>query len=261
MAITLASWNVNSIKARLPIVQDWVAENQPDIVGFQEIKCVEENFPALEFQSLDYRVEAVGQKSYNGVAILSRRPFEVTARALPGDPDDAEARYIEIEIEGSDRPFRVGNLYLPNGNGGTEKYTKKITWMKRLRDHAAELSEADIDFALIGDYNVIPEPEDCYDPADWQDDALFRLDTRLEFQGLVNLGLTDAFRALQPTEEGAFTFWDYQAGRWQRDEGIRIDHILLSPTLADRLDRCWIDRQPRGREKASDHTPILCRLS
>lgn len=252
----LASWNVNSVKARLPNILSWLEREQPDIVGLQELKCLEDSFPALDFRSAGYETAAVGQKSYNGVALLAKSAIKVTERALPGNDDDAEARYIEADIDG----LRIGNLYLPNGNGAAERFSYKIDWMRRLRAHAAALFDAEIPFALIGDYNVIPEEEDCYDPGAWRDDALFQPEARQEFQGLLNLGLTDAFRTLH-SGEGHYTFWDYQGGMWQRDEGIRIDHIVLSPELADRLTGCRIDRTPRGQEKASDHTPILCSLA
>lgn len=252
----VASWNVNSVNARLPNILEWLETAQPDIVGLQELKCQEANFPALDFRSAGYESAIVGQKSYNGVALLARQNIEVVEGALPGDKADAEARYIEANIGG----LRIGNLYLPNGNGAAQRFDYKIAWMQRLREHAAALIDSEVPFLLMGDYNAIPEDADCYDPAAWADDALFQPKTRQEFQGLLNLGLTDAFRALH-AGEGHYTFWDYQGGMWQRDEGIRIDHILLCPELADRLTDCRIDRGPRGREKASDHTPILCTLA
>lgn len=255
---TVASWNVNSVKARLPLVLNWLAEVQPDIVVLQELKCQTPDFPLLEFQNIGYDGVVVGQKSWNGVAILSKHPVTEVLTALPGDADDATARYAEVDVLG----LRIGGLYLPNGNPvGTEKYPIKLAWMARLQARTEQLLSEDRPFLLTGDFNVIPEPEDCYSPPAWADDALFRPETRAAWRRLMNLGLTDAYRALHPDTPKAWTFWDYTAGRWQRDQGIRIDHILLSPPLADRLEACWIDRAPRGLEKASDHTPILARLA
>ncbi len=255
---TIASWNVNSIKARLPNVLDWLQSAAPDIVLLQEIKCVDANFPRTEIEDLGYNVETYGQKSYNGVAILSKRPIEVVRRGLPGADDDEQARYLEAEIE----DLRVASIYLPNGNPvDSEKYPYKLRWLKRLQHHAADLLEEECSLVLGGDYNVIPEPRDCYDPADWEDDALFKLETREAFRSFAHQGLYDAFRISEPDTEGAYTFWDYQGGRWQRGEGIRIDHLMLSPQAADRLDLAWIDKDPRAQPKASDHTPILAKLS
>ncbi len=254
----IASWNVNSVKARLPNVLEWLKQAQPDIVLLQEIKCVDENFPRLEIEDLGYNVETHGQKSYNGVAILSKMPIEVVCRGLPGNDEDEQARYIEAEIE----DLRVASIYLPNGNPvDTEKYDYKLAWMKRLRAHAEARLEEEPTLVLGGDYNVIPEARDCYDPEAWIYDALFKLETRAEFRAIVNLGLYDAFRIAEPEAEDAYTFWDYQGGRWQRDEGIRIDHFLLSPQAVDRLDTCWIDKDARSKPKASDHTPICVKLT
>lgn len=255
----VASWNVNSVKARLPLVLNWLQEAQPDIVVLQELKCETQNFPRLEFQSIGYDGLVIGQKSWNGVAILAKgAPVETVLEALPGDEDDAAARYGEVIVHG----LRIGGLYLPNGNPvASEKYPYKLRWMARLEARAKALLEAGEPFLLTGDFNVIPEPEDCYSPEAWAEDALFRPDTRQAWRQLMNLGLTDAFRSLHPDMPKPWTFWDYTAGRWPRDQGIRIDHILLSPALADRLEACWIDRTPRALEKASDHTPVLARLS
>ncbi|MGP1396618.1 MAG: exodeoxyribonuclease III [Inquilinaceae bacterium] len=254
--LTIATWNVNSVKARLPNVLDWLREAAPDVVLLQELKCETAAFPGLEFEALGYNIALSGQKSYNGVALLSKRPLDDVAIGLPGDPDDTQARYIEATVG----DLRVGSLYLPNGNPpDTEKYTYKLKWMARLEDHASALLATEQPFALGGDYNVIPAAEDCYDPAAWRGDALYLPETRRAFRTLVNLGLTDAYRALH-TEPGAYTFWDYQGGAWPADKGIRIDHFLLSPQAADRLTACTIDRAPRDRPKASDHTPVLCTL-
>lgn len=258
----IATWNVNSVKARLPNVTGWLDANRPDVVLLQEIKCETAAFPLEAFEALGYGAAVVGQKAYNGVALLARRPLEIAdvITALPGDPDDPQARYVEATVAG----LRVASLYLPNGNPvGSEKYPYKLRWMDRLRAHAAALLATEVPFALGGDYNIIPEPEDVYAPHDWLEDALFRLESRSRWRALLALGLTEAYRALHPHRPGAppaYTFWDYQAGAWPRNQGLRIDHFLLSPQAADRLAGCVIDREPRGREKASDHTPVVLEL-
>ena len=249
----IGTWNVNSVKARLPIVLDWLATNRADVLLLQEIKTPE--FPELEFSSLGYRIEFVGQKSYNGVAILSLHPIEDVLRALPGDTDDAHARYIEATVQG----VRVASIYLPNGNPvDSDKFSYKLGWMARLDSHMRNLLAVEMPTVLGGDYNVIPEPLDCYNPKVWEGDALFRPETRSAFRAWQHMGYTDAFRALH-TEAHRYTFWDY-FGNWERDQGIRIDHFLLSPQAADRLVDCTIDRDPRGREKPSDHTPVIVTL-
>lgn len=257
MGIRIATWNVNSVRARLPNVLDWLRAESPDIVLLQEIKCQDDDFPALEIQSCGYSSVVCGQKSYNGVAILSRHPIGDIRRALPGDESDAQARYVEASILG----LRVASIYLPNGNPAPgDKYDYKLAWMRRLLSHAGHLLQTEQPLVLAGDYNVCPTDDDVYDPVNWRDDALCRPESRALFRALLNLGLTEAFRALHP-EKGRYTFWDYQAGAWQRDEGLRIDHLLLSPQAADRLLACEIDRRPRGRDKASDHTPIWVELA
>lgn len=254
----IATWNVNSVKARLANVTGWIAEARPEIVLLQEIKCETHTFPRAAFEELGYHVAVVGQKSYNGVALLSTLPASDVLDRLPGEPEDPQARYVEATVG----DLRVASLYLPNGNPvGTEKYPYKLRWMDRLHERARALLAEEVPFVLGGDYNVIPAPEDVYDPVGWTEDALFRLDTRRQFRKLLNLGLTEAFRALHPQERHAYTFWDYQAGAWPRDNGLRIDHFLLSPGAADRLVSCTIDRGPRGREKASDHTPVIVELA
>lgn len=258
---TIATWNVNSIKARLENVKDWLGKNQPDIALLQEIKCVEENFPAAEFEALGYHSIAVGQKSYNGVALLSKQPAEDVITTLPGTladgAEDEQARYVEARVG----DIRVASIYLPNGNPvDSEKYPYKLSWMDRLREHAKGLLEAEEVAVLGGDYNVIPAAKDCYDPAAWADDALFKLETRSKFREILNLGYTEAFRALSD-ETHAYSFWDYQRRGWELDNGIRIDHFLLTPKAADRLEACRIDREARGRDKASDHTPVVVTLA
>lgn len=254
----LACWNVNSIKARLPNLLLWLEGFAPDVVMLQELKCQAEAFPRMEIEAAGYHAAVVGQKSYNGVALLSRAPLEEVIEVLPGgDGGEEQARYVEATTSG----LRVASIYLPNGNPAPgEKFDYKLAWMARLRDHAAALLASEQPVVLGGDWNVIPEPIDCHDPAAWKDDALFRPESRAAFRRILNLGYTDAFRTLHPGTAHAYTFWDYQAGAWQRDAGIRIDHLLLSPQAADRLEEAGIDREPRGREKASDHTPAWCRL-
>ena len=252
----IATWNVNSAKARLPVVTDWLRAVSPDVALLQEIKCETDAFPRAVFEDLGYNVVAVGQKAYNGVALLSKQPAENLLTRLPGGPEDEQARYVEATVAG----VRVACLYLPNGNPvGTEKYDYKLRWMDRLIAHARTVLATEVPFVLGGDYNIIPEPRDVYDPVGWQSDALFRPESRRKFRELVNLGLTDAYRALHDDAK-AYTFWDYQAGSWPRDLGLRIDHFLLSPQAADRLVDCTIDRRPRGAEKASDHTPVVLDL-
>lgn len=256
-ALRIASWNVNSINARLDNVLAWLRTAAPDVALLQEIKCQDEAFPRRELEALSYQVATHGQKAYNGVAILSRAPIAVIRRGLPGDDADVQARYLEADTAG----LRVAALYLPNGNPiGTEKFTYKLAWMERLRRHAAELLEDDGPVVLGGDYNVIPEPLDCHDPNAWLGDALFQPEVRRAFRALLHLGLTDAFRALHPGTAGAYTFWDYQGGAWPLDHGIRIDHLLLSPAAADRLRAASLDRAPRGAPKASDHAPAIAEL-
>lgn len=259
--LKIATWNVNSIKARLPNVLEWVRAAKPDVLLLQEIKTADDGFPSLEFEDLGYNVAVCGQKTYNGVAILSKSPMEVDCRALPGGTGDDQARYLEAFTAGA----RVASIYVPNGNpaeegsGLSDKMRYKIAWLDRLRDHATKLLADEEAFVLGGDYNVIPEAGDVYDPDGWRSDALYRLETRQAFRRLMHLGLTDAFRA-KHAEIGRYTWWDYRSGAWAKDHGARIDHLLLSPQAADRLIDCDIDRKPRGKDKASDHTPVWCTL-
>lgn len=252
----IASWNVNSIKVRLPHLCDWLKEAAPDVVLLQETKVTDEQFPALEIEDLGYNIAVSGQKTYNGVAVLSKRPLEVEHRALPGDPGDEQARYLEAVTDG----VRVISVYVPNGNPvDSEKYPYKLAWLERLRKRVIDLLATEDAFVIGGDYNVAPTDGDAYDPAGWAGDALCRPETRAAFRRLVHLGLTDAFRARHP-EPGRYSWWDYRGGAWQRDHGLRIDHLLLSPQAADRLEDADIDKTPRAREKASDHTPVWCTL-
>lgn len=256
----IASFNVNSLKARLPNLLQWLKEAEPDVVCLQETKSTDETFPRMEIEDLGYNLAIHGQKTYNGVAILSRAPLETVQIGLPGDDGDDHARYIEAIVSAGDSVLRVASIYLPNGNPvGTEKFTYKLAWMDRLTAHAKELLKYEEPLALLGDYNVIPTADDVYDARAWEGDALFQPSSRGKLRELLNLGFTDAFRACH-TEPHRYTFWDYQAGAWQKDHGIRIDHILLSPQATDRLRGCDIDRMVRAREKPSDHVPIWAEL-
>jgi exodeoxyribonuclease III len=258
----IATWNINGVKARLEGAITWLKETSPDIACFQEIKSVTEAFPSSAFEELGYNVAVHGQKGFNGVAILSRMAFdEVAVRGLPGDEADLHARYIEVVVPRPGGIFRIGNLYLPNGNPiDTEKFPYKLAWMQRLRAHAAELLKLEEPFLLMGDFNVIPDPVDAKNPQAWAGDALFQPETRAAYRSLLNLGLVDTVRACHP-QAGLYTFWDYQAGAWQKDHGIRIDHILASPQAADRLAGAGIDKFTRGWEKPSDHVPVWVKLS
>jgi exodeoxyribonuclease-3 len=254
----IATWNVNSLKARLPNVLGWLDEAKPDVVCLQEIKCQTPDFPYIELQSAGWQVAVHGQKSYNGVAILSRKPLEDIRIGFDGDLPEAQSRYIEATVEG----LRIASIYLPNGNPvGTEKYPYKLGWMDGLRRHAESLLATEQPFVLAGDYNICPTDDDVYDPVGWREDALCRPESRAKFHALLNLGLTEAFRLFHPDEPHRYSFWDYQQGRWFRDEGLRIDHFLLSPQASDRCTGCDIDKAPRGQEKASDHTPVWCDIA
>ncbi len=257
----IASWNVNSVKVRLPHLLDYLKSAQPDVLCLQEIKCPAEDFPQLEVQALGYRIEALGQRAYNGVALVSKEPARDIVFGLPEAGSDDQARYIEASFTGAGGEVRVASLYLPNGNPiGTDKFTYKLAWMERLHGHAQALLRREIPFVLAGDYNVCPADEDVYDPLAFRDDALCQMESRARFRALLYLGLIDSYRAFH-REPHRYTFWDYQAGRWNRDEGLRIDHLLLSPHAADRVAACEIDKSPRGKDRASDHTPIWCELA
>jgi exodeoxyribonuclease-3 len=257
----IATWNINGVKARIETAKTWLAAAEPDIACFQEIKCLDENFPAQAFEDLGYNVAVHGQKGFNGVALLSKLPFDEVSAGLAGDDDDTQARYLEAVVSVPSGVLRLVNIYLPNGNPvGTEKFDYKLAWMSRLRERLKTLLLFEEPLVVAGDFNVIPAPEDVYDPAAWMDDALFRPETRAQFQALLNLGLTDAFRACHD-EPNRYSFWDYQAGAWPKNRGLRIDHLLLSPQAADRLAACEIDPAPRGWEKPSDHVPVWLKLN
>jgi len=254
--VKVASWNVNSVKARLPNLLRWLDEATPDVVLLQEIKCLEEAFPQNEIEDKGYNLAIRGQKTYNGVAILSKMPISVEETDLPGNPHDEQARYIEAFT--GDTTY--ASIYLPNGNPtDSPKYPYKLEFMERLYDHIKGLLSNNESFVFGGDYNVIPEDRDCYDPEKWIGDALFLPETHAAWRKILYLGLTDAFRAID-NSNGKYTFWDYQGGAWNKDNGIRIDHLLLSPHAVDRLQSVGIDKNTRGWERPSDHTPIWCEL-
>lgn len=251
----IASWNVNSIKTRIAHVVKFLETRKPDILILQELKGIE--CPETEFRALGYECKTVGQKAYNGVGIFSKQPINTILEKLPGDEADEQARYLEVETNG----IRVINIYLPNGNPVPgEKFDYKLKWMKRLKERLRQLRNDSIPFVVGGDFNVIPEEKDARNPQAWVKDALFQPESRAAFRELLHLGLYDAFRVNTP-EGGHYTFWDYQAGAWERGNGIRIDHFLLSPEMTDKLQTCVIDIEPRGWDKPSDHTPIIVELA
>lgn len=252
----IATWNVNSVRQRLEHLLVWLKERAPDVVCLQEIKCQDEAFPREPIEALGYHVEVHGQKTFNGVALLSRFPFEEKQPRLKGDDEDLHARFLEGLVMHGKTPLRIACLYLPNGNPPeTDKYQYKINWMKRLLEYSRENLKREQPLVLAGDFNVIPTAGDVHNPAAWAGDALFLPKTREHFRALLNLGLTDAIRAVSD-QPGQYTFWDYQAGAWPKNNGIRIDHLLLSPQASDRLRDAGIDRHVRGWEKASDHVPV-----
>ncbi|WP_306004708.1 exodeoxyribonuclease III [Aquicoccus porphyridii] len=256
----IACFNINGIKARIGALSDWLEEADPDVALLQEIKSIDENFPRSHFEDMGYTVETHGQKSFNGVAILSKLPLEDVTFGLPGDDADEQARWIEATVVDK-RAVRVCGLYLPNGNPVPgPKYDYKLAWMERLYARAQELLHSEEPFLMAGDYNVIPQDEDAARPEAWEKDALALPESRAAYRRIVNLGLTDAFRTVEPGS-GHYTFWDYQAGAWNRNDGIRIDHFLLSPQCADLLLECQIDKGVRGQEKPSDHVPVWVRLN
>ena len=252
----IATWNVNSIRQRLDHLLTWLKDCSPDVVCLQEIKCVDEAFPRLEIEQLGYNVVTHGQKTFNGVALLSKLPFDETKSGLAGDDEDAHARFLEGVVTLKHGVVRVACLYLPNGNPpDTDKYPYKLKWMSRLLEYSRERLKTEEPLVLAGDFNVIPAAADVYNPAAWANDALFKPETREAFQSLLGLGLTDALRAVTDAP-GQYTFWDYQAGAWQKNWGIRIDHLLLSPQASDRLTNVGVDSYVRAWEKPSDHVPV-----
>lgn len=257
----IATWNVNSVRKRTGNLVSWLQKAKPDVVVLQELKAQEAQFPRLEVEAAGYKCEVVGQKGFNGVALLSLHPVEITARALPdGDTPDEQARYIEGKVQTPKGPLTVGGIYLPNGNPiGTEKFTYKLSWMERLRRRTRELLASEEMFVLGGDYNVCPTDMDVYSPTAFANDALCQPQSRAALRSLLNLGLTDAIRTFEP-DSPQYTYWDYQGGAYQKDNGLRIDHLLLSPQAADRLTLAGIDRGERGKVEPSDHVPVWCEL-
>ncbi|ARE38912.1 Exodeoxyribonuclease III [Rhodovulum sp. P5] len=255
----IATFNVNGIKARIETVLDWLDREQPDVALLQEIKSVDEAFPRAPFEDRGYNLETHGQKGFNGVAILSKLPLEDVTRGLPGDPDDEQARWIEATVIGA-QAIRICGLYLPNGNPAPgPKYDYKLGWMARLEAHARDLMASEDPVLMAGDYNIIPQDEDAARPEAWAKDALALPASREAFRRIVHLGFTEAFRA-RTRGTGHYSFWDYQAGAWDRNDGIRIDHVLLSPQAADLMTDCRIEAEMRGREKPSDHVPVWVTL-
>ena len=256
----LATFNINGIKARIEALKAWLEQSAPDVVCLQEIKSVDEGFPRAEIEAMGYRVETHGQKGFNGVAILSKLPVSDLRRGLPGDASDEQARWIEAVVDAG-RPLRVCGLYLPNGNPAPgPKYDYKLAWMTRMEVRVRELLASEQPFICLGDYNVIPQPVDAARPEAWVNDALFLPESRGAFRRLANLGLTDAIR-VRDASPGVYTFWDYQAGAWERNNGIRIDHVMCSPQAADRLEAAGIDKAVRGGDKPSDHVPVWVEIA
>jgi exodeoxyribonuclease-3 len=256
----IATWNVNSVRQRLGHLLDVLKQVEPDALCLQELKCLDDDFPRIEIEAAGWQVETHGQKGFNGVAILSRRKLEEVRRGLPGDDGDEQARYLEGILPAGAGVVRLASIYLPNGNPpNTEKYPYKLGWMRRLTAHARMLLAHEEPLVLAGDYNVIPEARDAREPTAWVNDALFLPETRATYRSLLNLGLTEAIRATTDAG-GLYTFWDYQAGAWQRNNGIRIDHLLLSPQATDRLAGVSIVKHVRGWDKPSDHVPVMLEL-
>jgi exodeoxyribonuclease-3 len=255
----IATFNTNGIRARLPRLLEWLEREQPDVACLQELKCADDALPVLDIEGAGYRALWHGQKGFNGVAILVRgRSPMLRQVGLPGDPDDSHSRYIEAEVDG----IVIASLYLPNGNPvGTEKFPYKLRWMERLRAHAAGLLAEERPVVLAGDWNVVTEDRDVWSPQGMAGDALMQPETRAAWRRILHQGWTDALRMLHPNDDKLYTFWDYTAGCWQRDAGFRIDHLLLSPQVADRLVAAGVDRWARGEEKASDHAPTWVQLS
>ncbi|MFM7084945.1 MAG: exodeoxyribonuclease III [Hyphomicrobium sp.] len=256
----IVTWNINGIKARIENVVKFLSEIKPDIIGLQEIKSLDDGFPTDVFNDLGYNINVYGQKSFNGVAIASLHPMYEIKRGLPNKKSDDQARFIEATFDGKKGPLRFASLYLPNGNPvGTEKFKYKLDWIERFHTYLKESLADEIPFVLAGDYNIIPEAQDAKNPKLWEADALYQPQCRQAFRGIINLGYTDALRACHPSDE-IYTFWDYQAGAWNKNNGIRIDHILLSPQAADLLKSSGIDKHVRGWEKPSDHVPVWVEL-
>lgn len=257
----IATWNINGVKARIDNLLVWLKESAPDIVCLQEIKCVDDQFPRFEIEALGYYVETHGQKGFNGVAILSKLRFDEVNRGLPGADDDIQCRFMEGVFSTPSGVLRVVSLYLPNGNPiGTDKFTYKLAWMERLERWAADRLALEERLVMGGDYNVIPEPADARFPNNWVRDALFQPETRRAFRRLSHLGFTDAIRGVSDSPD-IYSFWDYQAGAWQKNNGIRIDFLMLSPEAANSLKSAAVEKHVRAWEKPSDHVPVTAILA
>ncbi len=255
----IATFNINGVKARIDTLTAWLRESQPDVAILQEIKSVDDGFPRTLIEDLGYNVATHGQKGFNGVALLSKLPMEDVTRGLPGDDTDEQARWIEATIVG-DVALRICGLYLPNGNPAPgPKFDYKLAWMDRLLARARDLLAHEQPAIMAGDYNIIPQAMDAARPEVWRDDALFRLDSRAAYRRILNLGFTEAFRARE-AGPGHYSFWDYQAGAWEKNNGIRIDHHLLTPQATDLLADCWIEKDMRAADKPSDHVPVWVEL-
>jgi exodeoxyribonuclease III len=256
----IATWNINGVKARIDTLLDWLREATPDVVCLQETKSIDDGFPFEPIEGLGYNIAVHGQKGFNGVALLSKHPLEDVQKGLPGADDDEQARFITGLVSADGSAIRIASAYVPNGNPiGTDKFAFKLAWQKRLESWAANALESEESLVVAGDFNIIPEPIDAKNPENWVTDALFQPEARAAFRRLSGLGLTDALRAVEDGG-GVYTFWDYQAGAWQKNNGIRIDHILLSPEAADRLTEVGVDRHVRAWEKPSDHVPVWAEL-
>lgn len=255
--MNVVTWNINSIRVRLPSLLSWLKETGPDIVLLQETKATDDQFPREDIEDLHYNIATYGQKTYNGVAILSKFPIDDVTQGIPGFEDD-QARYLEAVIKG----IRVASVYVPNGMAvGSDKYAYKLDFLNHLYTHVQTLLNHEEAFLLGGDFNVAPQDEDVYDPQEWHEKILCSTPEREEFRSLIYLGLTDALRALHPQEKDLYTWWDYRGGAWQNNEGMRIDHFLLSPQATDHLTNAFVDKSVRSFEKASDHAPVVCQLS
>ncbi len=259
--LSIASWNINSVRAHLPHLLNWLSRRNPDVLLLQEIKTMADTFPAKEIEEMGYNLLISGQKTYNGVAILSKYPIQLENKFLPGMDHDPQARYLEAIIETNPCVWRVINVYVPNGNPYPgDKFSYKLQWLEALRQYAQKILAFEENVVIGGDFNIVPTDDDVYDPVAWQDDALCRPESRQFFRSILNSGYSDALR-LQTNEKKLYTFWDYQAGRWPRGEGLRIDHFLISPQAADRLQQVAIDKYTRAEEKPSDHVPIIAQFN
>jgi exodeoxyribonuclease-3 len=255
--VKIATWNVNSVTARLPLVLRWLEEARPDVLCLQEVKCTDERFPATEFAAAGYASAVNGQPTYNGVAILSRHGLEDVRRGMTGDEEGAQARVLSATVKG----VKVVNVYVPNGQSvGSDKYKFKLEWLSRLRAYLDEEFWADDEVLICGDFNVAPEDRDVHDPALWREKILCSTPERAAIEEVRGWGFTDAFRLHNPGG-GNFSWWDYRSGSFRRNTGLRIDHVWVSESLAARCRRSWIDKQPRGWERPSDHTPVVAEFT